>query len=70
MSTYTRIRLEVEIQGSSYGPEWTVAAIIKQAKSEGPQALRSMLERNDLGTRVRVIGDPVVYTFLDVSDDK
>lgn len=68
MSTYTRIQLTVEVEGSSYGPEWTIGAIQKQAREEAVQGLVNLIQREKL--RIKVIGNPVVLTMIDVEEKK
>ena len=64
MSSYTRIQGTVEIYGSSYGPEWTLAAIQKQAREESLQHLQNKLK----GTGLKIIGEPKVLTHVDMEE--
>ena len=66
MSSYTRIQVTVEVGGSSYGPEWTLAAIQKQARTEALQGLEDKL-RN---TGLKIIGEPKVLVYVDMEDKR
>lgn len=68
MSTYTRIQITVEVEGSSYSPDWTIGAIQKQAREEAVQGLINLIYQKEL--RIKVIGNPVVLTMVDVEDKK
>jgi hypothetical protein len=64
-TSLVRIRAEVEIVGSTYGPDWSIGAIQKQAKEEGRRALMNMLQK----AGGRVIGEPTI-THVIVTEEK
>lgn len=66
MSSYTRIQVTVEISGSSYGPDWTLGAIQKQASREAVQELANKLK----DTNLKIIGEPKVLTYVDMGEKK
>ena len=67
MSTHTRIQVTIDWPGSSYGPEWTIGAIEKQAKEEALQGVANLLQQHK--PSAVVVGRPVVTTII-VSSDK
>lgn len=66
MSTYTRIQMTIEWPGSSYGPEWTIGAIEKQAMEEAAQGVANLFQR--YAPSARVLGDIVVKTIIVTSE--
>jgi len=65
MSSYTRIQLIVEIEGSTYGPDWKLSDIQKQARDESIYALRNQFKE---GARIKIIGEPKVLTYVDMEE--
>ena len=61
--THTRIQLTVEIVGSTYGPDWKIADIIKQAEEESVPDLINRLRSNERTADIRVVGTPVVQVI-------
>lgn len=56
LSTFSRIQVTVEIDGSSYGEDWTISDINKQANEEALSYLKNVL-RDD---QIKIIGTPKV----------
>lgn len=56
INSHTRVQVTVEIDGSSYGEDWTLSKLAEQSGREAVIALSNKL--NSLG--VRIIGEPKV----------
>lgn len=56
LSTFSRIQVTVEIDGSSYGEDWTISAINKQASEEAISYLKNACSSH----LIKIIGTPKV----------
>lgn len=64
MSTVTRIQCLIEVPGSSYGADWTMGDIAKQAKRGGLEAIQKMVKAHG----GRTIGEPTIVTIIDTEE--
>lgn len=64
-TTKTLVRVMVEVQTGTYGPEWTLGAMQKQAAEEGRARVRQIMRgdpnKMPLGS---IIGEPEVITIV------
>lgn len=56
LSTFSRIQVTVEIDGSSYGEDWTISAINKHASEEAISYLKNACSNH----MIKIIGIPKV----------
>ena len=64
ISSYTRIQVTVEVDGSAYGEDWNLGALVKQSGDEAINGLRNKLR----DMRVKIIGDPKVLTITHIEE--
>ena len=56
VTSYSRIQLTVEIDGSSYGEDWKLSDLVRQSNTEAVQYIRNHLASHN----VKIIGEPKV----------
>ena len=60
--SHSRVQVLVEVEGSCYGAEWTLADLTKQSGEEAVNLLRNRLSKDG----VRIIGEPKVLAITHI----